>query len=247
VIPVSVAIITKNEERNIGDALESIRDFEDIVVVDSFSEDRTAEICRRYTPRVYQHAWEGFAKQKQKAIDLTAKEWVLLLDADERVTPELKSEIARKISAGHIAGFYLPRKNFFLGKWIRHSGWWPDHTLRLFRKEVSRMQPREVHERVIVSGPLEYMENPLEHHTYRTLSQYVCKMESYSSLSAGESSDKGARVLWSMVVHPPFTFLRMFLMRQGFRDGVHGFVLAVLYSFYTFLKYAKTWEKNGTS
>jgi glycosyltransferase involved in cell wall biosynthesis len=246
-IPISVAVITRNEEQNIGDALESVRDFEDIVVVDSFSEDRTVEICKKYTPRVYQHAWEGFARQKQRAIDLTAKEWVLLLDADERVTTELRSEIARKISAVHTAGFYLPRKNFFLGKWIRHSGWWPDHTLRLFRKEVSSMQHREVHERVLVSGPLEYMKNPLEHHTYRTLSEYVSKMEHYSSLSAKESSVRGARLLWSMVVHPPFTFLRMFLIRQGFRDGIHGFLLAVLYSFYTFLKYAKTWEKNRTS
>jgi glycosyltransferase involved in cell wall biosynthesis len=246
-IPVSVAVITRNEEHNIGDALESVRDFEDIVVVDSFSEDKTVEICRKYTPRVYQHAWEGFARQKQKAIDLTAKEWVLLLDADERVTTELRSEIARKISAVHTAGFYLPRKNFFLGKWIRHSGWWPDHTLRLFRKEVSSMQYREVHERVLVSGPLEYMKNPLEHHTYRTLSEYVSKMEYYSSLSAKDSSVRGARLLWSMVIHPPFTFLRMFLIRQGFRDGIHGFLLAVLYSFYTFLKYAKTWEKNRTS
>jgi glycosyltransferase involved in cell wall biosynthesis len=247
VIPVSVAIVTKNEERNIGDALESVRDFEDIVVVDSFSEDRTAEICRKYTSRVYQSAWEGFAKQKQKAIDLAEREWVLLLDADERMTPELKFEIAEKISDGRFAGFYLPRKNFFLDKWIRHSGWWPDHTLRLFRKEVSRMQQREVHERVIVNGPVDCLKNPLEHHTYRTISEYVAKMESYSSLSVKEWDGRKAGALWSMIVHPPFTFVRMFLLQQGFRDGVHGLVLAVLYSFYTFLKYAKAWEKNRTS
>ncbi len=248
-IPVSVVIVTKNEEQNIGDALESIRDFEDIVVVDSFSEDRTTEICRKYTSRIFQHEWQGYAKQKQMAVDYAEKPWVLILDADERVTPELKSEIMEKIKSSGFGGFYIPRKNFFLGKWIRYSGWWPDYTLRLFKKNLSFVEQREVHEKVIVKGPVDYLKNSLEHYTYRTISDYIKKMENYSTLSAKEMLSKTPQpssllLTLKIIASPIFTFLKMFFLKQGFRDGMHGFILAVLYSFYAFLKYAKAWEIN---
>ncbi len=254
-IPVSVIIVTKNEEKNIRDALESVKDFEDIVVVDSFSNDNTIDICKAYTDRVFQHEWQGYAKQKQMAVDLAAGPWVLILDADERVTPELKNEIALKTSShtSHLTphdcnGYYLPRKNYFLGKWIRHSGWWPDHTLRFFRKDVSYVEQREVHEKVVVKGQLGYFKNPLEHYTYRTISEYIKKMENYSTLSAKEILLKNPMssisLIFRMLISPPFTFLKMLLLKQGFRDGIHGFILAVLYSFYTFLKYANAWEKT---
>ncbi len=248
-IPVSVVIVTKNEEKNIGDALESVKDFEDIVVVDSFSEDRTVEICRKYTSRIFQHEWQGYARQKQMAVDYAEKLWVLILDADERVAPELKAEIMEKIAIERSAGFYIPRKNFFLGKWIRHSGWWPDYTVRLFKKDLSFVEQREVHEKVIVKGPVDYLKNPLEHYTYRTISDYIKKMESYSTLSAQEMLIKNPHpsstfLALKMMLSPAFTFIKMFFLKQGFRDGVHGLMLAVLYSFYTFLKYAKTLEKT---
>jgi glycosyltransferase involved in cell wall biosynthesis len=263
-IPVSVAIITKNEEQNIGDALESVRDFEDIVIVDSFSEDRTVEICRKYTSRVFQHEWQGYAKQKQMAVDYAKKPWVLILDADERVTPELKLEIIEKITLNSqlqtqnssYNGFYIPRKNFFLGKWIRHSGWWPDYTLRLFKKDLSYIEQRKVHEKVIVKGTVGYMKNPIKHYTYRTISDYIKKMENYSSLSAQEilqssraaeqQSSKATLLITKMLINPIFTFFKMFFLKHGFRDGIHGLMLAVLYSFYTFLKYAKAWEIRKT-
>jgi glycosyltransferase involved in cell wall biosynthesis len=244
-IPVSVAIITNNEEENIKGALESVKDFEDIVVVDSFSEDRTVEICKKYTQRVYQHEWQGFAKQKQMAVDYAEKQWVLILDADERVTRELRSEIVEKIENSSVGGFYLPRKNYFLGRWIRYGGWWPDYTLRLFRKDISHVQHREVHEKVIVDGPLGYLEKPVEHYTYGTISEFINKTENYSTLAAKELSDKGYTAsIASMLVNPFFVFVKMFFLRQGFRDGIHGFILAVLYGFYTFLKYIKVWEKK---
>lgn len=243
-IPVSVAVITKNEEENIEDALKSVKDFEDIVVVDSFSEDRTVEICKKYTHRVYQHGWQGYAKQKQIAVDYAEKPRVLILDADERVTPELKSEIMEEIKNTSFSGFYIPRKNFFLGKWIRHGGWWPDYTLRLFLKDKAIMEDRKVHEKVVVKGKVGYLKNPLEHYTYRTVSDYIKKMELYSTLSAEEIYNKKSTPLLSMLINPVFIFTKMFFIRQGFRDGVHGFILAVLYSFYTFLKYAKVWEKK---
>lgn len=243
-IPVSVVIVTKDEERNIRDALESVRDFEDIVVLDAFSTDGTPAICREYTSRVYQQEWRGYARQKQMAVDRAEKQWVLILDADERVTPELKKEISESIQEGAFSGYYLPRKSFFLGKWMQHSGWWPDHILRLFRKDRAHIEPREVHEKVVVNGAVGYLNGPIEHYTYRTISDYVRKMENYSTLSAQELGDKKDAPLMSMVLNPFAVFIKMFFLRRGFRDGMHGFILAGLYSFYTFLKYAKIWEKR---
>jgi glycosyltransferase involved in cell wall biosynthesis len=242
-VPISVAIVAKNEETNIGDALESVRDFEDIVVVDAFSDDRTVEVSRNYTDRVFQHEWQGYADQKQRAVDYARKEWVLILDADERVTAALRAEMARKMEEGEFSGFYLPRRNFFLGAWICHSGWWPDYTLRFFRKDLSYVESRAVHEKVVVKGKVGYMKEPLDHYSYRTLADYFSKMDVYTSLAASELRGKSRiTLLRSMVTNPPIVFLKMFLLRQGFLDGTRGFLLAVLYGFYTFMKYAKAWE-----
>jgi len=245
-MPVSVVIVTENEEKNIGDALKSVKDFEDIVVVDSFSEDRTVEICKKYTYRVYQHEWQGYAKQKQMAVDYAEKPWVLILDADERVTQRLKSEIMEEIKNASFSGFYIPRKNFFLDKWIRHGGWWPDYTLRLFLKDMAFIEDRKVHEKVVVKGKVGYLKNPLEHYTYRTVSDYIKKMDRYSTLSAEELREKGVNPgMLTMVVHPLSTFFKMFFLRGGFMDGIHGLILAILYSYYTFLKYLKLWESSS--
>ena len=250
-IPVSVAIITKNEELNIEDALKSVSGFDDIVVVDSFSTDRTVEICRQYNCRVYTHEWQGYAKQKQAAVDYAENKWVFILDADERITPELEKEITEKITlTSSFSGFFVPRKNFFLGKWIRHSGWWPDYSVRLFKKDAARLQDRAVHEKVLVDGAAGYLKCPMEHYTYRTISDYLKKMENYSTLAAEEILLKNPlmspiSLIAKTALSPIFTFLKMFFIKQGFRDGIHGFMLAVLYSFYAFLKYAKAWEKKA--
>lgn len=245
-IPVSVAVITKNEEKNIEKLLESVKDFQEIVVVDSFSNDSTVEICKRYTDRIYQKAWEGFALQKQFAIEKTTLDWVLLVDADEVVTEELKMEIVERISNKNFDGYYIPRKNFFLGRWIRHSGWWPDYTLRLFKRQKGRMQIRQVHEKVIVEGKLGYLNSPLLHYTYNSLNEFITKMQNYSSLAADEvvkSDKKIYKIVLKMFFSPVFTFLKMYIFRLGFLDGIRGFLLAVLYSVYSFLKYAKAWER----
>jgi glycosyltransferase involved in cell wall biosynthesis len=251
-IPVSVVIITKNEEKNIDSALESVKDFEDIVVVDSFSEDRTVEICRKYTNRIFQHEWQGYARQKQMAVDYAKNNWVLLLDADERVTPELKDEITllftkdpSSIDEPGYSGFYIPRKNFFLGKWIKHCGWWPDNILRLFRKDLSYIEQREVHEKIVTKGKTTYLKNPIEHYTYKNVSDFILKMQNYSTLSAIEIvKDNRSLISLSlkMFISPFFTFFKMFFLKQGFRDGIYGIILSKLYSFYTFLKYLKAWE-----
>lgn len=246
-IPVSVAIVTKDEEKNIRDALQSIRDVAEIVIVDAFSIDRTLDICREYTDKVYQTEWKGYAKQKQMAIEHAKGPWVFILDSDERFTESLREELSSVVKNNKVySGFYVPRKNFFLGKWIRHGGWWPDYTLRLFLKDKASMEEREVHEKVVVNGTVGYLKNPIEHNTYRTISDYIKKMENYSTLSANELYNKKITPsIFSMLINPCFVFIKMFFLRQGFRDGIHGFILAVLYSFYTFLKYAKVWEKKA--
>lgn len=250
--PVSVVIVTKDEEKNIGDALKSIADANEIIIVDSFSTDRTIEICKAYTGKIFQHRWQGFAGQKQLAVNYATGPWVLLLDADERVTPELKKEIVGKTSSDpafftphDFYGFYLPRKNFFLGKWMRYSGWWPDYTLRLFRKDRASLEDREVHEKVIIDGPTAYLQNPLEHYTYRTIADFLRKMENYSTLAAKEiRKTSGGSGMFSVAVRPAVTFIKMFFFRLGFLDGAYGLLLALLYSYYTFLKYVKAWERE---
>ncbi|MCX7988957.1 MAG: glycosyltransferase family 2 protein [Thermodesulfovibrio sp.] len=245
-IPVSVAIITKNEEKNIRDALESVRDFEEIVIVDSFSHDRTFEICREYTDKVFQIEWKGFSWQKQFAIDRTTLPWVLVLDADERVTEALKREILEKIKDKDMAGYFIPRKNFFLGKWIKHSGWWPDYTLRLFKRDKGKMEERQVHEKVVIEGKTDYLKEPLLHYTYQSIEDFIEKMQKYSTLSAMEILKKNSskyRIFIKMIITPIFTFFKMFILRLGFLDGLRGFILAIFYSFHSFLKYAKAWEK----
>jgi len=236
-------IPAKNEEANIEAALDSVKDAAEIVVIDSFSSDRTVEICRKYTDKVFRKEWEGYARQKQAAVDLAADPWVFILDADERFTPVLKAEIINAIEENRHDGFYVPRKNFFMGRWIRHGGWSPDYTLRLFRKNAGRVEDREVHEKVVVNGSVSYLKNPLVHYTYNSVSDYLKRLDSYSTLAAKELKKTGLTPnALDFLIRPPFTFIKMFFFRLGFLDGRYGLVLAVLYSYYTFLKYAKTWE-----
>lgn len=246
-LPVSVAIVTKNEEGNIRDALQSIGDKAEIVIVDAYSTDRTKEICEEFTDKIFQREWQGYARQKQTAIELAANPWVFILDSDERFTELLWEEIAAIVHSSQIfSGYYVSRKNYFLGKWIRHSGWWPDYTLRLFKKDEALMETRKVHEKVVVRGKVGYLQNYIEHYSYRTVSDYIKKMETYSSLAAEELRANGTKAgLSKMIINPLFTFMKMFFFRLGFLDGRHGFMLSVLYSHYTFLKYLKLWEASS--
>lgn len=242
-IRASVVIVVKNEERNLEEALRSVKGFAEIIIIDDFSTDGTLAIARKYTNNIFQVSWQGYARQKQTGIDKASMPWVLVLDADERVAGPLADEIRTAINNSEYNAWHIPRKNFFLGKWIRRGGWWPDHTLRLFRKESANMEQREVHEKIVASGKTGYLKNPLEHYTYRKIGDYIKKMDAYSTLAAKELHDKGKSFsLQQLIIKPPFTFFRMYLLRMGFLDGFRGFVLAVLYSFYTFLKYLKLWE-----
>jgi glycosyltransferase involved in cell wall biosynthesis len=247
----SVAIITHNEENNIKEALESVQWADEIVVVDAFSTDRTRDICREYTDNVFSHAWSGFSEQKNKAISLTTEPWVLVLDADERVTDKLRDEIISLLNntPSH-DGYFIPRKNYFGKRWIKHSGWWPDHTLRLFQREKGTFEPREVHEAIKINGSTGYLKNHLLHHTYRDIHDYLQRMKSYSTLSAKELAKNGRRAtILDILFRPVATFFRMFVLQMGILDGFYGIILAYLYSLYTFKKYStlRTIYKNDKS
>lgn len=241
---ISVAIITKNEEGNIRECLKSVKWADEIVVVDNGSMDRTLEICREYGAQVHKEDWKGYAGQKNSAIEKTRNEWVLSLDADERVSPELRREIEATLEGcPSVDGYFIARKNYFLGRWIRHCGWFPDLNLRLFRKSRGRFQERSVHERVNLKGKTARLKTPLVHETYRSLEEFLQRMDRYSSLAAREMQKEGKKFRFTQVLfHPPFTFLQMYFLRAGFLEGYFGFILAGLYSYYTFAKYTKLRE-----
>lgn len=242
--PLSVVIISFNEEANIRAALESAKWADELVVLDSFSTDGTADICREYTDRVFQEEWRGFSAQKSRAVSLASNDWVFVLDSDERFTPELAAEIKALMSGEpDMAGYRCARRNHFMGREIRHGGWYPDYSVRLFARRRGGFGERAVHEAVEVEGGVGTLNNPMLHYTYTGVSDYLSRMERYSTLAAEEMKKAGrAATPMDMLFRPPLTFLKMFILKQGFRDGMHGLVIALLYACYTFSKYAKLWE-----
>jgi len=242
----SVTVITKNEARNIEDCLRSVAWAQEIVVLDQFSTDGTADLAKRLGARVYQESWKGFARQKNSAVERTTGDWILSLDADERIPLPLKNEIEETIQRKDAChGYFIARKNFFSGQWIRHGGWYPDYCLRLFKKGSGRFEDRAVHEKVVVKGATRYLRNPLEHYTYRSVADYLTRMERYSRLAALEIQEANRPPLWSaLTLRPAFTFLSMYLLRGGFLDGKKGLFLAASYAYYTFLKYYRYSEKD---
>lgn len=243
----SVTIITLNEEANIRRTLESVRWADEIIVLDSGSTDRTVSICRQFTAMVFHQDWLGFGKQKNAAIDRATGEWVLSIDADEPVEKELADEIKRIISSSDsLDGYRIPRKTFFLGKWVRYGGWYPDLNLRLFRKGKGRFEERAVHEAVMVDGTIGTTRHALLHYAYPDLASYLASINKYSSLAVDVMAKNGIparKTSWiNIVFRPVFTFLFKYFFRLGFLDGKHGLMLNLFHSYYVFAKYAKAWE-----
>ena len=243
----SVAIITYNEEANIRRTLESVRWADEIIVVDSGSTDKTVDVCREYTKNVFHQTWPGYARQKNFAIGKTSGDWVLSLDADEPIEPALAEEIKGiTSSAGSFDGYRIPRKTYFLGKWIKHGGWYPDYNLRLFRRGKGRFEERAVHEAVRVDGTTGRTRHAIEHHAYPELASYQSTINNYSSLAVEVMGAKGVnswKSSWiNILLRPALTFLYKYFFRLGFLDGKHGLVLNLYHSYYVFTKYAKAWE-----
>jgi len=235
----SVTVIVLNQEAHLGPCLQSVAWADEIVVVDTGSQDRTLEVARQYTDRIFTAAWQGYGRTKNFALDQARGEWVFSLDTDERVSPALKAEILRVIEAGGPqAGFRVPRKNYFRGRWIRHLGWYPDYTLRLFRREQGRFKEREVHEEVVVTGPVGTLATPLDHYSYNDLGEYAARQDRYARLAAREMAKQGRRPYpGELAWRPFFTFLNLFFLKRGFLEGLLGLSLALHSSRYNFLKY----------
>jgi glycosyltransferase involved in cell wall biosynthesis len=246
-VPVSVCIITYDEEKNIRRCLESVAWAEEIIVVDSLSDDRTVEICREFTDKVTQRSWKGQIDQKTFALSCAHHEWVLLIDADERLSPGLIEEVKRELSEGKEDwdGFCFPRRVHYLGRWINHGEWYPDYKLRLFRKSKARIGGEEPHDRVelVGKGRVKYLKEDLWHFTYKDISDQVSRLNNFSSISAREMAKHGrAFHIAQILLRPPVRFITGYILRGGFRDGIAGFIIAVVSSFYVFLKYSKLWE-----
>jgi glycosyltransferase involved in cell wall biosynthesis len=244
--PISVAIITHNEERNLRACLESLKWADEVVVCDSGSTDGTPGVAAEYGATLFQDAWRGFAAHKNLAVDRCRHPWVLVVDADERVTPSLQDEIEALLAdpaAGD--GYLIPRRNYFLGQWVRHCGWYPDETVRVFRRGRGRFAERAVHEAVVIEGRVGRLISPLEHYTYDSVSAFLQRMDRYSTLAA-EELERSGRVIhvWDLLGRPAWTFFRMYLVRSGWREGWRGLVLSGLYAGYAFCKYAKLWERT---
>jgi glycosyltransferase involved in cell wall biosynthesis len=243
---ITAVIITKDEERNITACLESLRWVDEIIVVDACSSDRTVEIARQYTDRVFVRSWPGFGPQKNFGIDQATGDWILVVDADERVTGPLREEITALLRAAppaDLVGFEIPRRNYFYGKWIRGGGIYPDHQLRLFRRSAGRYDDVLLHERLRLGGPVARLETPMDHYSMASIGAHVKKMTRYTTLGAGEKLKVRARVTTlDLAGNHLATIFRTYVLRGGYRDGLHGVIVALFAGMHTFVKYAKAWE-----
>ncbi len=243
----SVYVLTYNEQAKIRDCLQSVTWADEIVVLDSFSTDRTVEICQNYTHRIIEKEFSGFGKLRNFAVEQCANDWILSVDADERVTPELREEILSKLADTPDAdAYFIPRKSHFLNHWVRHCGWYPDYRQpQLFDRRKMKYREQLVHEGFDVSGKVAHLREHIIQYPFLNLEEFLKKMDRYSSLRAEDIAREGAKFHISQILtHPAAMFLRMYFLKLGFLDGKVGLILSLLYAYYTMLKYSKLWEKT---
>ena len=243
----TATVITFNEEQNIQACLESLTWVKEIIVVDSGSSDRTLKICRGYTDKVFINPWPGHLQQKNVAISLATYDWILSIDADEWVPVELREAIERELSAPCHAGYCITRRNYFLGRWMRHGGWYPDRVLRLFDRRRGQFGGLNPHDRVVISdGSVGAIDGHLIHLTYRNFSQYLRKQDWYTGISAEGLVSRGRRPGSvsgaELMLRALVKFVQVYLLKRGFLDGMHGWIVAAGASYFNFFKYAKVWE-----
>lgn len=242
---ISAVVITYNERENIRACLESLKWVDEIIVVDSFSTDNTIQIANLYTDKVFQREWQGYSKQKNFGLSKTNIEWILFLDADERISGTLAYEIKEVIKNNYsiYSGYYMPRQCFYLGRWIKYGEWSPDFKLRLVKKEKGIWSGSSVHEKLILDGKAGYLRSPMYHYSYCNINHHLEKFNLYSSLFAKEAYKRGEKFRFYKLLWAPFIrFIKGYFLKQGFRDGFAGLVIAFMQSFEVFLRYAKLWE-----
>ena len=241
----TVTVITKNEAQNIGPALESVSWADEIIVVDSNSTDDTIAIAGRYATRIEVRSWSGYSEQKNFAASLASHDWILSLDADERVPPALAREIRDLLNRGpQRKGYRVSRVTYYLGRWVQSTDWYPDYQLRLYDRRCGSWNLRRVHESFeLVSDRPGRLQNHLEHYAYRDVSDHISSIDHYTTLAAEQWMMEGRRTnVLEIAIHPPVAFLRNYILRFGIRDGAAGFLVSVLNSYYVFMKLVKLWE-----
>jgi glycosyltransferase involved in cell wall biosynthesis len=240
----SVTVITRNEARNIAAALTSVAWADELIVVDAESTDDTVAIARTFTDRVVVRSWPGYIDQKNHAAALASHDWILSLDADERVTPTLASDIQTALKdAPASAAFRMPRVAWHLGRWMRTTDWYPDIKPRLYDRQKARWTGQYVHETLTVDGAIANLRGELQHFPYQDIADHLETINRYTTAAARQMHESGERAgLAQCVAHPPLAFLRNYVARGGFRDGVPGFVVSSMNAYYVFLKFAKLWE-----
>jgi (heptosyl)LPS beta-1,4-glucosyltransferase len=245
-VPLTVTVITLNESRHIDAALDSVSWADEIVVIDSGSTDDTVDRARRRGARVEVRSWPGYGTQKNYAASVASHDWILSLDADERVTPSLAADIRRLLSETPLhRGYRIPRMTWYLGRWIRSTDWYPDHQLRLYDRRFGRWSERRVHESVTLDGTPGVLAHDLEHYAYRDVSHHLATIDRYTTLAADEWHAQGRRAsALAAVLHPMAAFLRNYVLRGGIRDGEAGLLISILNSYYVFLKQLKLWERQ---
>lgn len=246
---VSVVISAYNEEKKLEDCLKSVEDVaSEIIVIDNTSSDRTNQIAKKYTDKVFIRENNLMLNvNKNFGFTKATGSWILNLDADERVTNKLSEEILNLDEKASVNGFLIPRKNILFGKWIRHSIWWPDYQLRLFKKNKGKFEEKHVHELLKLDGEPEKLTFPIEHLNYQTISQFLYKLEHiYTENEVENILKSGKKINWHDAIRMPTKdFMKTYFFQQGYKDGLHGLVLSLLQAFYMEVVFAKVWEKQG--
>lgn len=241
-----IAVIACNEADRIAGLIESCRFADEILVVDSGSVDGTQALCRQLGARLIEHPWMGYAAQKQIALEACTSQWVLSLDADERVSPELAREIVETLScAGEdVNGFSMPRLSRYFGRWIRHGGWYPDRKIRLVRSGKGRWVGDGLHETLVVEGRVNPLRHPLHHLVYRNISDQLATIDRFSTVHADQTGRRSGGHVWLGVLHAIVKWFECYIYKLGFLDGTAGLIIAMNSAWYVFLKHAKAWEKG---
>lgn len=242
---ISAIIITRDEAANLPECLQTLKFCQEVIVLDQESTDHTADLARKLGACVItSNDWQGFGIQKQRALDAATGDWVLSIDADERITAELADEIRKAIKTGRYDGYLVKRRSQFLGKWMNHGGWYPDRVLRLAKRKQARFDPTPIHEKMLIDGAVGELTHPMLHYSYRSIEDVLAKQTTYALAGGAKKRDHGRqdRGLFSALMGSVWTFIRLFIFQLGFLDGRHGLIAALAKSQETFWKYlAAAW------